>query len=314
MRIPTRSKLLAAVLPLALLVTGLIAASPAAARTPHVPTGMGPIESLAPYVAQTSCDPSTKRGTAKLMHVLTTVYAGTHANSVYACGTDGSVSEHYDGRAIDWMVSIRNSTQKAQAASLIKWMLAADKAHNPNAMARRLGVQYLIFNNKIWGSWGGGWKPYNDCAHLPQIANDNACHRTHMHISLSWNGATGRTSFWTKHRFANDYGPCRPRTLNWADTRAGVNLKQCPRYSTVHPAAHASATKVNLVTYSGARVQLGSTGPVVMAIQRALHLNANGSFGASTKHAVSLFQKHHHVMICGRVGPKTWRALLAAVK
>ena len=56
-------------------------------------------------------------------------------------------------------------------------------------MARRLGIQYLIWNRKIWGSYSAasGWRKYTG-------ANS---HRDHVHISFTWAGARKKTSFWT---------------------------------------------------------------------------------------------------------------------
>lgn len=311
---PTR-QVLAALICLVLLVAGLeLAASAGAARTPSAPAGLPTlIESLAPYVGQSSCDPTLKPGTARFEHLLLTTYPGTSVASAYACGTDGPVSEHYAGRAIDWMVSIRNAAQHADASALIAWLLATDRRGNHFAMARRLGVMYLIFNNRMWGSWDGQWEAYNNCAAQPQSAYDNSCHRTHMHISLSWNGASGRTSFWAGARVYTDFGPCRAPDLNWASPRTHTNSTPCPRYPTVRARAGASATKVALVTYCGAALRLGFTGPAVAAVQRALHVSVSSSFGAATFVAVVGFQRRHHLTPSGSVGTATWRSLLAAV-
>src|SRR5439155_26867406 len=156
---------------------------------------------------------------------------------------------------IDWMVDVHNVRQYAAAKSAIAWLLATDRAGNRFAMARRLGVMYLIYDNRMWGAWDGRWEQYNNCSHLPTRANDNYCHRTHIHISLSWNGALGRTSYWTKRVSSTDYGACRPRDLNWAYLYAGSNLLGCPDYPKVVATATASDTKRALVKYSGAGVR-----------------------------------------------------------
>jgi hypothetical protein len=175
------------------------------------------------------------------------------------------------------MVSIRNAGQYASAKAFIGWLLATDRSGHTFAMARRLGVMYLIYNNRMWGSWSGRWEPYNNCAHQPQAGYDTACHRNHVHISLSWNGATGRTSFWFKQRVATDFGPCRPRDLNWAGPRLRINWIECPRYPKVAPAARSSATKVAL---DGARRGAGGTEthhrPGVSDQGRAGHLLRGG--------------------------------------
>ena len=88
-------------------------------------------------------------------------------------------------------------------------LLAGDAAGHPYANARRLGIMYIIWNNQIWGSYraGEGWRAYGQCAAHPEPGYDASCHRDHIHFSLSWAGAQGRTSFWTRSVAAPDYGP-----------------------------------------------------------------------------------------------------------
>ncbi len=318
LRAPSRAVALLTTV-LALVAAVLVPAPSAGAATlpvPRTPSGLpSSIESMGYYVGQSSCDPHVKAGTRKLATLLATTYTSYGATSwasAYACGTDGSQSEHYEGRAIDWMVSVRNPKQYAAGMAAIAWLLATDSHGNKFAMARRLGVMYIIYNNRMWGAWDGRWEEYNNCQHLPSRSNDNACHRTHMHLSLTWDGATGHTSFWTKKPAAVDFGPCRPADLNWAWSWGSVNPTPCRDYATVHAAKGASAVKKSLVTWSGARAQSGSSGPVVTALQKALHVTASGSFGSATAAAVRSFQARHHLAVNGIVTPATWRALLAA--
>lgn len=292
-------------------------ASAATVPVPRTPAGLpSAIEPLAPYVGQTSCDPHVRAGTAALARLLASTYrsyGATSWSSAYACGTDSSRSEHYEGRAIDWMVDIHNPKQHAAALAAIKWLLATDRAGNRFAMARRLGVMYVIYDNRMWGAWDGRWEQYNNCAHLPARSNDNACHRTHVHISLSWNGALGNTTFWTKRITPTNYGPCRPKDLNWAYLYQRPNYAGCHQYAKVHAAKGASATKKALVRYSGAAVRTHWRGPAVTAVQKALHVSANGSYGAGTANAVRAFQRvHRGCPVTGAMNPPTWRALLAA--
>ena len=128
------------------------------------------------------------------------------------------------------MVSARSSHQHAEAAALIKWILATDRFGHRFAMARRLGVMYLIFNSRMWGAWDGKWQEYNGCLHgkLRQHKYDNDCHRTHVHISLSWNGARAKTSFWTGHLSRTDFGPCKRKGHKYAPKWTHVNLTGCP--------------------------------------------------------------------------------------
>jgi hypothetical protein len=177
-----------AALSAAALVTGV--ASPASAVVPSAPAALPiGIEPMPPYQPQTFCDPVAKRGTKELAALLTSTYQGTAIVSLTrACGSD--TSEHYDGRAIDWGVNVANDKQRAQGKAFLHWLFAADAAGNPNAMLRRLGVMYVIWNKRIWGGWSHQWEPYS-CSGV------TACHQDHMHLSLDWSGALGRTSFWT---------------------------------------------------------------------------------------------------------------------
>ena len=312
--------LLGSVLAFAVFAALLFVASESHASPPppRTPAGLpAAIEPLAPYVGQVACDPTSRPGTVRLANLLASTYrsyAATSWASTYACGTDGNQSEHYDGRAIDWMVSVRSPKQLAAAKAALQWLLATDAAGNRFAMARRLGVMYLIYDNRMWGSWDGRWHDYNGCSATKSRAYDNACHRTHVHISLSWNGAMGTTSFWTKRVGPVDFGPCRPRDLNWAGRYTKANYAGCPQFPAVRAAKGASALKKALVKYSGAAVRHGWSGPAVTAVQQALKVTATGSFGSATTAAVKAFQGRHHLAMTGVVNAFTWRALLAATR
>ena len=201
----------------------------ASARVPKAPRVFGTvIEPDTAYVPQTSCDPAPGRwGTEHLGELLTATYVGSTFYTSRPC--DGSVSEHSDGRAIDWMVSARVPAQKAQGDAFLAWLLATDAHGNTFAMARRLGVMYVIFNSRMWGAWDGRWHEYNGCQHgaLRAVAHDNDCHRTHVHISLSWNGARGKTTFWTGHTYRTDYGPCVAPGKKLAPKWSAPNRRGC---------------------------------------------------------------------------------------
>src|SRR5215212_11426686 len=88
------------------------------ALPPATPSGLPTeLEPLAGYVGQVSCDPGARVGTLALAKLLTATYPGTTFGSYRACGAGNGVSEHYDGRAVDWMNSVRDPVQAAQAAA-----------------------------------------------------------------------------------------------------------------------------------------------------------------------------------------------------
>ena len=291
-------------------------AGSAAVRSLPTPTGLPvAIEPLADYVEQISCQPGYRTGTLALARLLVTTYPNTSYGGAYNCGMDGNRSEHYDGRAIDWMNTVRDPVQAAQAAAVIKFLMATDQYGNKFANARRMGIMYVIWNNKIWGSWDGLWSDYHNCATTPSTALDSACHRNHMHISLSWNGAKGRTSFWSNRAFAaTDYGPCRTREFNWSSNYSTFNAQRCPSYPKVVPPAGSSPAMVSLVTYSGASIYPGMAGKPVMAVQQALRLPVTGRYDPVTVAAVQRFKQAHGMLPTSPIGYGTWRTLLAVFK
>jgi peptidoglycan hydrolase-like protein with peptidoglycan-binding domain len=131
-----------------------------------------------------------------------------------------------------------------------------------------------------------------------------------VHISLTWNGTTGRTSFWAKRTFATDYGPCRARDLNWAGRYTGYNPRVCPKYPAVAAPARSSAAVHNLVRYSGILLYKGSTGPAVSAVQAMLRVPVTGQYLSATQSAVAALQKRHGLTPSGATNGNTWRWLL----
>lgn len=305
---------------LAMAVIGLTpaamaAAAPIAVKTPAMPTALPTqIEAMSPYVPQTSCEWTDKPGSIALGNLLTATYPGTSYGVSRPC-TGTMESEHYDGRAVDWMNSIRNPTKAAQATAVLNWLFATDSAGNPDANVRRLGVMYVIWNGQIWGSYRPGWKPYLTCATHPEVSWDTTCHRDHMHLSLSWAGAMGRTSFWTGTVAADDFGPCRPADLRYAAPYTAPNPVRCPSYAGPTVPAGSPAAYAGLVTFSGAELRTGYTGNPVTALQTALGVTpANGTFGPKTSAAVVTFKTAHGLPGTALVDAPTWRALLAAYK
>jgi hypothetical protein len=299
-------------------LAGSLAAGTAAAQVPPTPTGLPTaLEGLSGYVPATSCDPRSKPGAIALGDLLRSSYPGSSYGAARACGTSPlPTSEHYDGRAIDWFRSVRRPAQKADAQAALTWLFAVDGAGNRYANARRLGVMYIIWNDKIWASYrtGDRWRPYSTCATHPSAAYDTTCHRDHVHFSLSWEGAMGRTSYWTRSVAAVDHGPCRAADLNWAHPYSAPRATPCPSYPRVIAPASSSALHRSLTAYSGMRLRTGSTGPSVRAVQTAVGASADGDFGPATATAVRRWQTSHGITASGVVYYATWRALLEATR
>ena len=111
-----------------------------------------------------------------------------------------SASLHAEGRAIDWHLDVHNGRDRAEAKRLINLFLAPDKLGNEHALARRMGIQELIWNCKGWFSGDGGLRPYSVCfdknGKRKKGVDDTTAHRNHIHIGVNWAGARMQTTFW----------------------------------------------------------------------------------------------------------------------
>jgi hypothetical protein len=109
-------------------------------------------------------------------------------------------SLHAEGRAVDWHLDSAVPADRRAARRLIALLLATDRAGNPHALARRMGVQELIWNCRSW--WAGAERMgrYSACFDRrgrPRKHVDRTLgHRDHVHIGLTRAGARTRTSFW----------------------------------------------------------------------------------------------------------------------
>jgi hypothetical protein len=111
-------------------------------------------------------------------------------------------SLHSDGRAIDWHLDAHTVAGRREAKRLIALFLAPDKLGNDHALARRMGIQEIIWNCHAWWSGPGGMQKYSVCYDKkghPLHVDDTTAHRNHIHIGLNRLGARKLTSFWT-HR------------------------------------------------------------------------------------------------------------------
>lgn len=171
------------VLALALVAPTGAQAVPPAARD----LGAG-IERLASYQGQTVCDPTEKPGVVAFRAMVHKQYGGTSAGIARACEVGGK-SEHKEGRAWDWPLRADRPADAAKADELLRWLLAGDCYGNKHAMARRLGIMYVIWNRQVWSAYAAdrGWQPYSG----------TSPHTDHVHFSFSWDGANKSTSYWT---------------------------------------------------------------------------------------------------------------------
>jgi hypothetical protein len=145
------------------------------------------------------CRKHPQRGTVALQHWLERHARGV-SWGIIRCEKlgPGNYSLHADGRALDWHLDVHNRADRREAKRLIALMLAPDRDGNEFALARRMGVQEIIWDCHAW--WGTeGMVKYGYCYDKKgrrKKVDDTNAHRNHIHFGLSRAGAAMRTSFW----------------------------------------------------------------------------------------------------------------------
>ncbi len=197
----------ALLLTLSLLALGL----PAAALAGFDPIPGNPADRLTAvaiddyaYDRATGCRKTPQSGTLAFQAWLGRNARGT-SWGIMRCSKlgPGNWSLHAEGRALDWHLNAHRATDRREAARIIALLLATDRAGNPHALARRMGVQEIIFNCRAWWSGGDELVPYSACygrEGQPRRVGDTIAHRDHIHFGLSKQGAQRRTSFWSAGR------------------------------------------------------------------------------------------------------------------
>ena len=183
----------------ALTTTGAASAASAGERrgtvTSSAPYVM-PIEPYAGYQPQTKCLQTPKPGVLMLADWLV-ARGGGYGTIARACSSS-STSEHQESRAFDWILDARNPTDKELAAAMLDEILAPDDLGQPHALARRMGIMYIIWNDKMYASYDG-FQPkryLSSSCRTKRACSPTLRHRDHVHISLTRKGARGRTSWY----------------------------------------------------------------------------------------------------------------------
>ncbi|MFT4294222.1 MAG: hypothetical protein QM582_02285 [Micropruina sp.] len=194
---------------------------PKTLQTPGIDAHLG-------YKPQKTCTPAAKPGTTALLKALIKNWGGKSWGISRFC-TSGGTSEHKEGRALDWHMDSRKAKDRAKVDQAVKWITA-----NNGEVAYRLGIMYMIWNQKIWSIYYQelGWRK------MASRGSWTANHKDHVHISLSWDGAMAQTSWWTGTVLQvpkegpcgkGGNGPCRPMVArapssSWPKVTVGAFL------------------------------------------------------------------------------------------
>lgn len=181
----------------ALLALLLLPLAPASARLP--------VEEYAGYQPAERCAPEAKPGTVELGRFVVHRYGGRFGSVSRPCRKRSRVtSEHQEGRAFDWMVDATTAKGRATAQALLDDLFATDGGGNPHARARRMGVMYVIWNDRMYAAWDGFEpEPYlSSSCRTRKRCSPTLRHRDHVHISLTRAAAQARTSWYLARKDA----------------------------------------------------------------------------------------------------------------
>lgn len=199
------SRFCARLVAVALVAAAALVVVPVSAQAvPPVPKFGLAIDDYAAYDGASKCDPDPEPGVVAFQRLILGAYPGTGAGNISrACSGGEATSEHNEGRAWDWGVNVSVPSQKRAAEEVIDWLLAEDRFGSDDAMARRVGLMYMIWNRRIWFT-GGGWSTYcvqrrGSCVD-PDDGGARHPHTDHVHFSFSLAGARKATTFWNNTR------------------------------------------------------------------------------------------------------------------
>lgn len=179
------------------------------------PAHAAPIEDYATYQAGTKCRPKDKPGMVFLGHWMVEHYGGSYGGVGRACSS--STSEHEEGRAFDWTLDATHRKDRVRAGKFMARIFATDAHDHTDAWARRMGVMYVIWNDRIYSAWSSFEPSDYLSSSCPSLATCSPTlrHRDHLHISLTRAGGRGATS-WFEGRMPRGAGT---RAGGWSARR-----------------------------------------------------------------------------------------------
>ncbi len=227
------------------------------------------LDVAAPYQKGTLCLTVNQPGPVAFAKLLNATY-GTHTYGILRT----CAAEHGEGRALDWMIDSTKPANLELANALTRWLVAPDAQGRPGAMARRFGINYIIFNRQQWKAWAPerGWTVYTGVSP----------HTDHIHFSFNWDGAYQRTSWWS--------GVAVTTPLTG------------PTGSTQPAPAPLTASGYPLLVQ-------GASGADVTLAQKVIGASADGRFGPLTAAALGTWQSGHGVSATKKLDNATWATM-----
>ncbi len=155
-----------------------------------------PLEPYAGYQPQTTCKRRPKPGVLMLADWL--VARGGGYGPISRSCRGSSTSEHKESRAFDWLLDADSPTDQALATALLDELFAPDDMGQPHALARRMGIMYVIWDDTMYASYDGfeAKRYLSSGCRSRRRCSPTLRHRDHMHLSLTRQGAKGLTSWY----------------------------------------------------------------------------------------------------------------------
>ena len=213
------------------------AGSPRPAAPPVRRTGGLPIaiEPLAAYVpAASSCDTATSRAASRGRAAQGDV-PRHDVRDLARCGSDAlPTSEHYDGRAVDWITNVRTVEGKARGNALVNWLTAKDARGTSRPTPAASGS---CTSSGTTGS-GAPTTPQPAGGPTPPAPPTRARPATRRATATTCTSPSPGRARCAARRggprpWRQDFGPCRVPDLNWAAAYSAANPVRCPSYPKV---------------------------------------------------------------------------------
>lgn len=240
------------------------------------------VDEILPWQGNVICDPVDRPGLEAFGNLVGQHFGRPGYTTSRTC--IDQKSEHYDGRAIDWQLNAFDPHDRRIGDAVVTWL-----TDNDGEMAKRFGIQSIIWNERSWRPDGSGWQGYVG----------QSPHTDHIHFSFTWDGAMMRTSWWTGEPVTvPDHGPCAVVAGAYAAVPVGPRAEPC------QPGMLSAA-------WSGySDVRPGGSGAGVGLVQPLLEVPQTGVLDDATREALFAWQTERGVPQTGVLDQLTYAAAL----
>ncbi len=154
------------------------------------------------WQSSNTCSGEEQPGTRNLLRFLNYHWPRGEDWGIYNCRPP---SLHAQGRAVDFHLDIADAGDKAAGDQISLFFRRSDSGGAKWAMARRFGIQEIIWNCRIWTAAraADGWRLYSRCDpnSSSYTTNRTLQHKDHIHVGQNWGGARQAKTAWTGYHY-----------------------------------------------------------------------------------------------------------------